>query len=309
MLFSSTLDLPTLLIVSASLAALIAFFLLFAWLRDNSLRSLVWRNRRRPSGARSRLVTVPLLHAAIILSPIMLHISVELFVLETVIYSVALGFVILLMMKDCHVQIHKTAASTDPLTGLFNRRGFFEAAEELRARAARRRQPISVLMFDLDKFKSINDRFGHAIGDDVIQRFAHTAGGSLRSSDIVGRLGGEEFAAIVPGGRNIAEMIGERVRANFQIAGVQFHDLRINATVSIGAACASDTLDDLNVLLERADAALYRAKKQGRNRVQVSEAEVQHPVVRHIAAARAANMPTVISPGIASADGENQAVA
>jgi diguanylate cyclase (GGDEF)-like protein len=150
-------------------------------------------------------------------------------------------------------------------------------------------------MFDLDKFKSINDRFGHAVGDEVIKRFAEIVVASLRAADIVGRLGGEEFAAIVPGDRDVAALIGERVRANFEIAGVQFCEFRIEATVSIGAACTTDAVPALVDMIERADAALYRAKTTGRNRVEVAQGPC-HPVARHIAEARSRSVLPIVGP-------------
>ena len=254
---------------------------------------------------------VPVIHATIFLLPVALNemfpgpmreafagIWFQLFAIETILYAVGTAFIVLLLVKDHHVQIHKTAASTDPLTGLFNRRGFHEAATQLRTRAAKKREPVSVLMFDLDHFKSINDRFGHATGDDVIHRFARTAADSMRADDIVARLGGEEFAAIVAGGEEVAALIGERVRGNFQIAGAHVNDIAINATVSVGAAVTRDSALDLHALLDRADAALYQAKKGGRNRVTVAAEPQPHPVARHIAAARAANLPVVHSPSL-----------
>ncbi len=274
-------------------------------------------DRRKAARIAGPPFLVPVIHATIFLLPVALNemfpgpmreafaaVWLQLFAIETILYAVGTAFIVLLLVKDHHVQIHKTAASTDPLTGLFNRRGFYEAAAQLRARAAKKREPVSVLMFDLDHFKSINDRFGHATGDDVIHRFARTAADSMRADDIVARLGGEEFAAIVAGGEDVAALIGERVRGNFQTAGTHFNDIAINATVSVGAACTRDSALDLHVLLDRADGALYQVKKGGRNRVTVAAEPQPHPVARHIAAARAANnLPEVRSPSLVPAAG------
>ncbi len=277
------------------------------------------RYDRRKAGRSWRKATiVPLVHAGIFLLPVLLNemvagasratfsgIWLELFAIETTLYAVGAAFIVLMMVKDYHVQSHKTAASTDPLTGLFNRRAFFESASELCRRASRAREPVSVLMFDLDRFKAINDRFGHATGDDVLRRFARVAGVSMRATDVVGRLGGEEFAAIVPGGPDVAALVAERVRANFEIAGMQVGEHRIGATVSIGGACAHDASPDIHRLLSRADAALYVAKQDGRNRISIAEEPVApHPVSRHIAAARAARLPVVDSPALAPAPGD-----
>jgi diguanylate cyclase (GGDEF)-like protein len=179
------------------------------------------------------------------------------------------------------VRILKDAASTDELTGLLNRRGFLNAAQQMIARQAQKREPVSALMFDLDHFKSINDRFGHGIGDAALRVFANTIAATMRASDIIGRFGGEEFVALLPGTLSDAKVVAERVRKAFAAAGatVAGHDL--NATVSIGAAAAGAGTD-IVALLAAADAALYRAKAQGRNRVELapeSEPPAEMPVV------------------------------
>jgi diguanylate cyclase (GGDEF)-like protein len=134
------------------------------------------------------------------------------------------------------------------------------------------------MMFDLDHFKSINDRFGHGIGDDVLRVFASVARSSMRANDVIGRLGGEEFAAIVPGGPEIAGRIAERLRASFQAAGVEVKGHAIGATVSIGIACARTPVVAIEPLIQRADAALYRAKNSGRNRIEIAE-DAPEPVL------------------------------
>src|ERR1019366_7806391 len=102
---------------------------------------------------------------------------------------------------------------------------------------AQKGQPVSALMFDLDHFKSINDRFGHAIGDKALHIFAVTASVSMRATDIVGRLGGEEFVALLPATLADARVVAERVRRAFETAGATVAGCDLNATVSIGAAC------------------------------------------------------------------------
>ena len=167
--------------------------------------------------------------------------------------------------------VYRNAASTDPLTGLLNRRAFLESALSLCARQAKRGQPVTMLMLDLDHFKSINDRFGHAIGDEVLRVFADVARSSMRGSDIVGRLGGEEFAAIVAEPMEWPRRIAERLRAGFEAAGIPIGEQAIGATVSIGAATSHEPVTDIDALIARADAALYRAKHDGRNRVHAAE--------------------------------------
>jgi diguanylate cyclase (GGDEF)-like protein len=144
------------------------------------------------------------------------------------------------------------------------------AAQGLIARQAQQGEPVSALMFDLDHFKSINDRFGHAIGDKALHVFAVTASVSTRTTDIVGRFGGEEFVALLPGSIADAKLVGERIRRAFEAAGVTVAGCDLHATVSIGAACGQPGTD-IVALLAAADAALYRAKANGRNRVELAQ--------------------------------------
>ena len=256
----------------------------------------LWRERRKSHYSRVAAVVVPMLHGAIFLAPIAMKVFlprnisagwVEIFALETIIYAVGTAFIVLLMVKDHHVHVQKTAASTDPLTGLCNRRAFLEAAKRLCALHAKRAEPVTVMMFDLDYFKSINDRFGHSTGDEALKSFAATVRVSMRSDDVIGRLGGEEFAAIVPGTQEIAVKIAERVRAGFEETGSVIAGHVIGGTVSIGAACALAGSADLEQLLARADVALYRAKTEGRNRICFAEEMPPQGPARLIAAARA----------------------
>jgi diguanylate cyclase (GGDEF)-like protein len=144
-----------------------------------------------------------------------------------------------------------------------------------------------MMMLDLDHFKSINDNFGHAIGDEVLRTFADVARSSMRASDIIGRLGGEEFAVIVAEPMDLAVRIAERLRAAFEEAGVTVGGHAIGATISIGAAASYEPLADLSSLLGRADAALYRAKHDGRNRVHTADdRSVPRQVAPPIAAGR-----------------------
>jgi diguanylate cyclase (GGDEF)-like protein len=131
---------------------------------------------------------------------------------------------------------------------------------------------VTVLAFDLDHFKSINDRFGHAVGDEVLRLFASVAATNMRVTDFVARLGGEEFAAIVSGTLEEGIIIAERLRVAFETAGRTVAGRYLGATVSVGvAAHAAPT--NIDALLARADEALYAAKYAGRNRV---EAELPH---------------------------------
>ncbi len=237
--------------------------------------------RDRRSASRHALFTpfVPLLHSIVFLSPIPVTLLapagsssdgwLPLFALQTLLYVVGTAFIVIIMTKERTALGHKTAAMTDPLTGLYNRRAFHELAQQLMVRQARAGAAVSVLVFDLDHFKSINDRFGHAVGDDALCLFATTARSNMRATDVLARIGGEEFVAIMPGGRAEAAMVGERLRAAFEVAAVEVSACRLNATVSIGAVTAAAPADIAD-MLQRADTALYAAKSNGRNRVEMA---------------------------------------
>ncbi len=235
------------------------------------------RERRKPQST-ARVIIIPLLHGAIFLSPILTTslfagdpvVSMgflRLFMTLVLLYVVGTAFIVMLMTKEHSAEIYKNAAMTDPLTGLLNRRGFSEAADKLIAAQRKSGQSVTVMMFDLDHFKSINDRFGHDVGDDALKAFAATASGSMRSNDILARLGGEEFAAILPGGEETALIVGERVRAAFEARGAEISGHIMNATVSIGAIETRAETANISAMLTGADEALYAAKKLGRNRV------------------------------------------
>src|SRR5262245_8619388 len=194
-------------------------------------------------------------------------------VLETLLFAIGTAFIILVMAKERSDLVHRAAASTDELTGIANRRGFMEEAERLIRKQAWKNQPVTVLMFDLDHFKKINDRFGHAVGDEALRVFARTATVSLRASDVIGRLGGEEFAAVLTSDLSVALVAAERVRAAFAAAAAEVVGESVAATVSIGIAAPTEMPCDLAAVLARADAALYRAKKAGRNRVEADTGE------------------------------------
>jgi diguanylate cyclase (GGDEF)-like protein len=253
------------------------------------------RERRKSQRSRLATVIVPFLHAAIFLMPLGMRAFmpatiavgwITVFVLETSLYAVGTAFIVLLMVKDHHVDIYRHAAQTDHLTGLLNRRAFLENALRLCARPVAGGKPVTLLMFDLDHFKSINDRFGHAVGDEVLRVFAQVARRSTRAGDIIGRLGGEEFAAIVAEPTEFGMLIAERIRAGFEAAGAVVAGQAIGATVSVGAATCYDLVTNIDALIARADVALYRAKGDGRNRLRTADDEPASERARLIAAAR-----------------------
>ena len=138
-----------------------------------------------------------------------------------------------------------------------------------------RDRPIAVLLIDLDHFKSINDRFGHAVGDRVLQIFARTIRAGLRQTDLVGRLGGEEFTVVLAdAGMDNAYLVADRLRKAFAVAAAVVDGKTIYATASIGVSVIVDPRQDLAKLITLADQALYLAKARGRNRVEVAPIEV-----------------------------------
>lgn len=243
----------------------------------------LWRERRTAMRRRWATAVIPVVNGAALMLPVILaeldrapdaamsagHGWLLTYVIELVLYAVGTVFMIARLVADRIAAVHKTAAMTDPLTGILNRRGFTEAAELLRAQEARGGRPVSVLIFDLDHFKGINDRFGHLVGDDILKLFADTLTASLRVTDVIGRLGGEEFVALLPCAVNDAGIAAERVRAAFADCGACVDEIRIDTTVSIGAAGAS-ARTSLAPILAAADAALIKAKQAGRNRIELA---------------------------------------
>jgi diguanylate cyclase (GGDEF)-like protein len=147
-------------------------------------------------------------------------------------------------------------------------------------------RPIAVMLLDLDNFKTINDRFGHAIGDRVLQRFAEVSSSCMRRLDIFGRLGGEEFAALlVDASRDRALTVAEQIRSTLIEATSEIDGKPVVATVSIGIVISYDAVLDLSALLAQADHALYRAKDNGRNRIEIASIELILDRVKRAAAA------------------------
>jgi diguanylate cyclase (GGDEF)-like protein len=191
-------------------------------------------------------------------------------ILLTLLLRIALAFIVLSMAKERQELEQRVDALTDALTGLPNRRALFEVADALGQNCQIKGDAISVLIFDLDHFKETNDRFGHALGDRVLKLFASTASAQLNGTSLIARLGGEEFVAILPGADPLEAFgAGEAVRRTFANSAAFVDGLAVGATVSVGAASDVGTEGDLNALLRRADAALYVAKRAGRNRVEL----------------------------------------
>ena len=194
---------------------------------------------------------------------------------EALLFTISIAFILLAMAKERTELLHRTAAMVDPLTGIANRRSFLQDAAQLAKRHSANPRPTAVLLIDLDHFKSINDRFGHALGDRALEIFADAARQSMRSSDLLGRLGGEEFAAVLSDtSRDKAVAVAERIRANFAQAALEVDNRPLGATVSIGLVHCEDGALDVPELLAQADQALYFAKENGRNRVEVASLDM-----------------------------------
>jgi diguanylate cyclase (GGDEF)-like protein len=190
---------------------------------------------------------------------------------EALLFTISIAFILLAMAKERTELRHRTAAMVDPLTGIANRRSFLQDAGLLAKRHSGNPRPTAVLLIDLDHFKSINDRFGHALGDRVLELFTESAQMSIRSSDLIGRLGGEEFASILyDASRDKAVEVAERIRGSFAQLAQDVDGRPVCATVSIGLVHCEDAALDVPALLAQADQALYYAKERGRNRVEVA---------------------------------------
>ena len=234
----------------------------------------LWHERRKSLIRRWPASFVPMLHGAIFLFPVALATLspagetirglagwVAVFAIEILLYVIGAAFLVLILAKDRTVRFYKLAATTDPLTGVLNRRGFFEATGEVMESNRAGMVPVSLLAFDLDRFKSINDRFGHDGGDAVLETFAEVVRKTMRASDVIGRLGGEEFVAMVSGTLAEAAVAAERVRSAFAAAEIVLEGQRIPATVSIGIACGSPIGCSRDVDHSRRRRALSRQSK------------------------------------------------
>ncbi len=240
-----------------------------------------WRGRSEPLVSRWPAIFMLFAHGALFLlrTPIgaVAHVQpgnkvalsgwLELLSVEALLFTISIAFILLAMAKEHTEYRHRTAARTDPLTGIANRRGFLEQAA-LSRRSAAGRQPTAVLLFDLDRFKLINDQYGHAVGDRTLQVFAEIAKAHIGEAGTVGRWGGDEFVAVIPNtSREIAATIAERIQVALEKVAADIDGRLVRATVSTGMAFSSHGAFELPAMLLQADQALYRAKSEGRNRL------------------------------------------
>ncbi|MFK8328425.1 GGDEF domain-containing protein [Pseudomonas sp. BJa5] len=186
---------------------------------------------------------------------------------ESMLYAIGIAYVTLAMVRERAELKFKAAAYSDPLTGIGNRRAFLSRGEALLAGCARRGEPVALLLCDLDHFKRLNDAHGHQTGDRALIAFSQVASQNIRQEDVLGRIGGEEFACLLSStDAQAAKQVAQRICAGF-------HGLPLLApgqlSVSIGIVDSATCGHDLSRLLSLADHALYAAKDQGRNRVQL----------------------------------------
>jgi len=251
-----------------------------------------WRGRDEPLVSRWPAIFMLFAHGALFLlrTPLITvlpwsvanHVygSVWLTVLsfEALLFTISIAFILLAMAKERTELRHRTAAMVDPLTGIANRRSFLQEAALIAKRHNDDPRPTAVLVIDLDHFKSINDRFGHALGDRVLEIFSETARNATRTTDLIGRLGGEEFAAMLyDTPRDKAVAVAERIREKFAQAALEVESRPVCATVSIGLVYCEEAVLDVPQLLAQADQALYFAKQRGRNRVEVASLDLVLP--------------------------------
>ena len=249
-----------------------------------------WRGRDEPLMSRWPSIVVLLAYAAVLLARVpatllgpvyaddslLNGLSFALLAFGTLLFTVVMAFLQLNMTKERTELRHKINSLVDPLSGVANRRAFLDGAAMLLARQQAEREPLAVMLFDLDHFKQINDRFGHAVGDAVLQAFAAAATTTLGADVLFARIGGEEFAACLPvGDLDEAFAVADRVRRNFAACAARFRADELTPTVSGGVTLGCDPAAKVADLLSVVDRALYRAKEHGRNRVETEAPQQQ----------------------------------
>lgn len=191
--------------------------------------------------------------------------AVEIFILSPSLLALFTIFILLSYMSDLHDRLHEQA-TTDSLTGIYNRRYFLEQGKKLLSYALRHHCTMSLIMCDIDKFKLVNDTYGHGIGDQVIIKFAHLLKNVIREEDIVARIGGEEFVILLPN-TNLDEAVNfaERIRELTQAILIDTPHGTLKFTASFGVSIFDNL--DIESNFKNADKALYLAKESGRNKV------------------------------------------
>ncbi|MGE3148238.1 MAG: GGDEF domain-containing protein [Pseudorhodoplanes sp.] len=188
-------------------------------------------------------------------------------------HTLLLTVLIVAMSKERLELEQRNKAQTDALTGALNRLAFMTRGARMVLRHQLERKPMTLLFLDIDRFKSLNDRFGHSGGDSVLVAFVQVVQNNIRPSDYLFRIGGEEFCCLLPyTDASGAHRVAERIRHKFEVAPVTVAGVRVKTTVSIGIASTETFGYDIESLMQQADAAAYAAKRQGRNCVVVATA-------------------------------------
>jgi diguanylate cyclase (GGDEF)-like protein len=251
----------------------------------------LWRGRGEALPARWALIAMLAIHAAITFGGVVdtftgrfrqgalpaLDSWFGLITFESLLYSMATAVFMVLLCKERSERQIVLASHKDSLTGIANRGALLDSGERLLRRCQTSGKSFSLIMFDLDHFKRINDSFGHAAGDEVIRAFASAAQSILRPNDLFGRYGGEEFVVVLPGATiEAAYVIADRIRNGFAGARV-IRDTPVSCTVSAGVASAGSADATLEEIINVADDCLYRAKANGRNRVERPARMIEEP--------------------------------
>nr|WP_254007644.1 GGDEF domain-containing protein [Rhizobium sp. L1K21] len=201
----------------------------------------------------------------------------KLFMLESFIHTVFVAISCVILIKDRSEEQHRIASETDALTGISNRRAFVKDTERLLEDA---NDSAALAIIDVDHFKLINDQYGHQAGDHALIKFAHLVSEKLPPSALFGRLGGEEFGIYLPQSADQAEQTLELLRQHVAARSIQFHNVEIKLTVSIGMATVEKAGNGFDLLVAAADCALYIAKESGRDKLVVfSPAQRLHKIV------------------------------
>ncbi len=198
-------------------------------------------------------------------------ISVAAFNLFLIFHTVLITVLLVAMSRERLELEQREKAQTDPLTGALNRLAFMTRGVRIVLRHQARGQSLCVLFIDIDHFKSLNDRYGHSGGDDVLVKFVEHVHDLIRPTDFLFRIGGEEFCCLLPDTHTEGACgVAERIRSRIEAVPVDVAGTQVNVTVSIGVASTETFGHDVDTLLRRADQAVYAAKREGRNRVVVA---------------------------------------
>ena len=194
--------------------------------------------------------------------------------LVAIVFNILIAFSYVLMLSERLNTQLQNMADTDVLTGLLSRRAFIDRMKRILSRAQQNNTALSFLVLDIDNFKNINDTYGHFTGDELLKKYADVMKGCFRSEDIIGRLGGEEFAIAISNIDNaIAVKVAERLRSEIESVFILCNNKPVSTTISIGIADLHKDVNGYETLFREADAALYRAKNTGRNRIIIAESQ------------------------------------